>query len=150
MVNGVPPSGRWKGYYLYGYAGLKHQMSLQLAFGIDGRIDGDGVDDIAPFVITGHFDCAKRHASWVKAYRGLHTVQYSGSYCHPSICGDWTLGNATGGFWIWPISLGESEFSETLVELDLDVEPVPSAARHRSPITESRREKRMGCATAFL
>ena len=123
MLNGIPPSGRWKGYYLYSHDGMKHNMSLHLMFAIDGRIDGEGIDDIAPFAITGRFDGATSQASWLKAYRGMHTVQYSGTYCQPSICGDWTLGHFAGGFWIWPSSLSESEFSETLVELDLELEP---------------------------
>jgi ABC-type taurine transport system substrate-binding protein len=121
MLNGIPPSGRWKGYYLYSYAGVKHQMSLDLTFANDGRLDGDGIDDIAPFIITGHFDCATSQARWLKAYRGMHTVQYTGAYCPPSICGDWILGDIAGGFWIWPSSLSESELSETVVELELEL-----------------------------
>jgi hypothetical protein len=120
MPNGIPPSGRWKGYCLYNHAGMKHHMSLDLTFASDGRIDGEGIDDIAPFVITGHFDCGTSQASWLKAYRGLHTVQYAGAYCPPSICGDWTLGMVVGGFWIWPSSLSESQCCESVVELEME------------------------------
>jgi len=123
MLNGIPPSGRWKGYYLYDEAGLKHHMSLDLTFADDGRIDGEGIDDIAPFIITGRFDSITSQASWLKRYCGLHTVQYTGAYCPPSICGDWILGGVAGGFWIWPSSLSESEFSETVVELELALGP---------------------------
>jgi len=122
MRNSLPPSGRWKGYYLYGDAGLKHHMSLHLTFAINGRIDGEGIDDVGAFVITGRFDSVSSQASWVKAYTGMHDVQYAGLYCRPSICGDWTLGPLSGGFWIWPSSLSADEFSEAVVELELEVQ----------------------------
>jgi hypothetical protein len=62
----------------------------------------DGVDDVAPFVITGRFDVATNAAYWTKAYVGMHTVEYSGLYCQRAICGDWTWMGHSGGFWIWP------------------------------------------------
>src|SRR5580693_2125319 len=100
-MNDIPPSGSWRGYYLYGH-GLKHRMNLNLTFMIDGRIEGEGADDIAQFAIDGRFDCEASTATWTKAYVGMHTVEYSGIYCQRTICGDWYLGAATGGFWIWP------------------------------------------------
>ena len=78
MANEMPPSGRWAGYYLYGHGGSRHRMKLTLAFAGNGAIDGDGVDDIAPFVITGRFDVATSAACWTKAYVRMHTVKYSG------------------------------------------------------------------------
>jgi hypothetical protein len=87
MKNGIPPSGLWRGYYLYGHGGLKHRMSLNLAFISDGKIEGEGVDDIALFAIDGGFDCATSPANWIKAYVGMHRVEYSGVYCQRAICG---------------------------------------------------------------
>lgn len=123
MSNGLPPSGRWKGYYLYGYAGVKHGMKLSLTFTTEGRIEGDGVDDVARFVIGGHFDYATSVATWTKTYIGLHSVEYSGVYSQKTICGDWTLHQFTGGFWIWPHSQSGTEFAEELQHLEepLDV-----------------------------
>ncbi len=112
MPRELPPSGGWKGYYLYGHGGLKHGMRLTLTFSPGGPIDGDGVDDIAPFTIHGRFDPASSQATWTKTYAGMHTVEYSGIYCGRTICGDWALGRATGGFWIWPDSLSQSDFTE--------------------------------------
>jgi hypothetical protein len=91
MANELPPSGRWSGYYLYGHGGSRHCMKLTLAFSANRAIDGDGVDDIATFVITGRFDVVTTAACWTKAYVGMHTVEYSGLYCRRAICGDWTL-----------------------------------------------------------
>jgi hypothetical protein len=78
MANALPPSGRWARYYLYGYSGSRHRMKLTLTFAGSGAIDGGGVNDIAPFLITGRFDVATGAAYWTKAYVGLHMVEYSG------------------------------------------------------------------------
>ena len=124
MMNDLPPSGGWAGYYLYASSELRHRMRLNLTFTTDGSIQGDGVDDIAPFVIEGRFDCATSAARWTKAYVGMHSVEYSGLYCQRVICGDWTLSQATGGFWIWPHGLPNSVPEQAEVEEPLDVPTV--------------------------
>jgi len=124
MLNDIPPSGPWTGYYLYGHGGLKHYMRLSLVFTPDGKIRGEGVDDVAPFVIDGFFNGATSEASWTKAYVGRHSVKYSGIYSQRAICGDWTLGRLTGGFWIWPGVVAESQKVVTPTELEEPVEPV--------------------------
>jgi hypothetical protein len=118
MENAVPPSGLWTGYYFYGHGGLKHRMRLTLTFARDGKIDGEGIDDIAPFVINGRFVSVTSEAHWTKAYVGMHSVEYFGFYSPRTICGDWTLGSLTGGFWIWPASLLESEIAEEEKEFE--------------------------------
>jgi len=118
MPNDIPPSGPWRGYYFYGHGGLKHRMRLHLIFVGDGKIEGDGIDDVARFVIAGRFDCSTSQANWTKAYRGMHKVEYAGVYCRHTICGDWTLARLTGGFWIWPDSLAQSEFAEEAMETE--------------------------------
>jgi hypothetical protein len=132
MANELPPSGRWAGYYLYGHGGSRHRMKLTLAFTGNGAIGGDGVDDVAPFVITGQFDMATSVASWTKAYVGMHKVEYSGLYCRRAICGDWTLMSHSGGFWIWPESETEWEQVADGVEIEEPVMMEPS--RERDPI----------------
>ena len=127
MLTDIPPSGPWTGYYLYGYAGRKHHMSLGLTFTADGRIAGEGTDDIAPFVIGGSFDSATSAAAWTKAYVGMHTVDYAGVYCQRAICGDWTLASLTGGFWIWPGTMAESELAEAQSRVEL---PLASRVAH--------------------
>ncbi|HTC88970.1 MAG TPA: hypothetical protein VK686_11770 [Bryobacteraceae bacterium] len=135
MATTLPPSGRWAGYYLYGYGGSRHRMKLTLSFAGNGAIDGGGVDDIAPFVIKGQVDVATNAARWTKAYVGMHTVEYSGLYCPRAICGDWTLMGHSGGFWMWPEAETEWEHAAEDVETE---EPVLTetgrvAARRSGP-----------------
>jgi hypothetical protein len=128
MANELPPSGRWVGYYLYGDGGSRHRMELTLAFAGNGAIDGHGVDDIAPFVITGRLDVATNAAYWTKVYVGMHTVEYSGLYCRRAICGDWTLMGDSGGFWIWPESETEWEQAAEDVEIEEPAMSEPAAS----------------------
>jgi len=46
-------------------------------------------------------------------------VEYCGLYDRRSICGDWTLTGFTGGFWIWPDALAQSEEEAVQEELEL-------------------------------
>lgn len=112
----LPPSGPWSGYYTYGPANSKHRMHLQLVFAPDGNVSGDGIDDIALFTIDGVFDIATNQARWTKSYVGMHSVDYHGFYDQRSICGNWTLMMGTGGFWIWPRRMEETDGIETEVE----------------------------------
>jgi hypothetical protein len=107
-------------------------MKLTLAFGANGAIDGDGVDDIALFVITGRFDVATSTAYWTKAYVGMHTVEYSGLYCRRAICGDWTLMGHSGGFWIWPES--ETEWEHAAGEMEIEEPVVTKPGREPDPV----------------
>ena len=43
-------------------------MNLMLAFGADGSISGDGIDDIAGFVIDGSFDVRTSEAAWDQVF----------------------------------------------------------------------------------
>lgn len=133
MANDIPPSGAWAGYYFYGDAGPKHRMTLGLLFTPDGKIRGEGSDDIGPFAIDGFFNGAVSQASWTKAYIGMHTVNYSGIYSGRAICGNWTLSGGSGGFWIWPE--GMEQFEEALLSEEL-AEPV-------QPIFISKRAARV-------
>jgi len=95
-------------------------MKMILAFSADGGISGDGIDDIALFRIRGVFDTAANTASWTKSYVGMHSVEYRGLYDLRSICGNWTLGVFTGGFWIWPDGIAQGEQMEVELELPLE------------------------------
>ncbi len=117
---GFPRSGPWSGYYLYGHSGSKHRMDLVLTFALDGKICGDGIDDVGPFTIDGFFDAAANQTAWTKAYVGRHTVDYRGFYDRRSICGDWTLGVMCGAFWIWPSSLYEQEKAQEELEQPIE------------------------------
>jgi hypothetical protein len=116
----LPASGPWSGYYHYAHDTAKHRMKLGLTFALDGKIHGEGIDDIAEFIITGFFDIRTNQASWTKAYIGMHRVEYRGLYDGRSICGEWTV-VASGGFWIWPNALEESERLRAELEEPADV-----------------------------
>ena len=47
------PSGPWLGFYNYG-PGKRHRMDLRLSFG-DGKMAGEGMDDVGQFLIKGAF-----------------------------------------------------------------------------------------------
>jgi hypothetical protein len=118
---GLPPSGPWSGYYLYGLEGPKHHMKLGLMFAPNGHILGEGIDDIAPFTIRGSFDSATNTAGWTKSYIGAHSVEYRGFYDGRTICGNWTLAIVSGSFWIWPRVIEAGETLHEEVEAPLEV-----------------------------
>ena len=71
------PSGPWVGFYTYSAAHDKHRMDLGLDFA-NGRVSGEGNDDVGAFVISGRFDSAKGECDWTKTYIGAHDVFYRG------------------------------------------------------------------------
>jgi hypothetical protein len=94
---------------------------MNLSFTPDGKIWGEGIDDIAPFTINGFFDGATNQADWTKAYIGMHRLEYHGLYDGRSICGNWTILASTGGFWIWPSGLEENETLQEEIEQPTEV-----------------------------
>ena len=102
-------------------------MKLGLIFTPDARIYGEGIDDVARFTVDGFFNAATSQAAWRKAYVGMHSVDYSGFYDQRTICGNWTLANTTGGFWIWPDALAEKDAMGE--EIEEPVELVAPAIR---------------------
>ena len=117
-VFSLPPSGPWSGYYLYPHNDTKHRMHMNLTFTKDGKIDGDGIDDVALFKIRGLFYRETNQATWTKSYLGMHGVAYCGLYDGRSICGNWTIGRYSGGFWIWPKALSKGEWEAVSVEIE--------------------------------
>jgi hypothetical protein len=128
LPNNLPPSGPWTGYYLYPQTVLRHRMRLGLTFTPEGRITGDGVDDIAPFLIEGTFDQITSKASWIKQYVGRHKVDYAGIYNGRAICGEWTIRGTSDGFWIWPEVLG-SEGNGVEIGVEEPVEVLTTIGR---------------------
>jgi hypothetical protein len=105
------PSGAWTGFYNY-RPGDRHRMDLHLAFA-NGRLSGDGNDDIGRFLIKGSYDPASLECSWTKSYVGAHNVSYRGFREGKGIWGTWEIVqrafNSHGGFHIWPRQAGEGE-----------------------------------------
>ncbi|MBI2932408.1 MAG: hypothetical protein HYY16_12220 [Planctomycetes bacterium] len=114
-------SGPWTGYYVYGHTPGRHRMDLDLRF-LNGLIDGAGVDDIAAFVIRGHYDGEKLEVRWHKRY-ATHDVFYRGFREGRGIWGTWEIGPfARGGFMIWPKGIGEG--AEAVAEEEVSP-PIP-------------------------
>lgn len=136
MSDELFPSGPWTGFYNYTPKD-KHRMHLHLAFA-NGRITGDGNDDIGRFFIKGRYDAAERECTWTKTYPGSHDVYYRGWREGKGIWGTWEIGfglNGHGGFHIWPKGLEEVEVEQTTASEKAPVDAVgheteqaPSAA----------------------
>jgi len=84
------PSGPWVGFYTYSGAHDKHRMDLGLDFA-NGRVSGEGNDDVGAFVISGRFDSAKGECDWTKTYIGAHDVFYRGFREGKGIWGTWEI-----------------------------------------------------------
>jgi len=123
-IASLPPSGPWAGYYQYGHDGAKHRMKLDLTFAQSGAIEGEGIDEIAPFTINGFLETATNQAYWTKSYIGMDSVEYYGLYDGRSICGNWTLRRFSGGFRIWPSTLENEETVHGEIEEPSEVVPV--------------------------
>jgi hypothetical protein len=77
----------------------KDLEKLTLAFGANEAIDDAGLYDIALFLIRGRFDVATNAAYWIKAYVGMHTVDYFGAVLPRAICGDRAFDGPDRGLW---------------------------------------------------
>ena len=122
MNNDLPPSGRWTGFYTYtGGQQRRHRMDLALEFG-NGKVTGEGTDDVGPFIIAGRYDPKTGEAHWTKVYVGKHDVFYSGLRSANGISGDWEIGRGErGGFRIWPVADGTGDDD---VESEAEQQPV--------------------------
>jgi len=114
-------SGPWRGFYVYSWSRAKHWMDLSLTFA-DGKITGDGIDDIGRFSIKGRYDEKTREVWWAKTYPGSHDVQYHGSLDANGIWGDWAIHIERGNFHIWPVGMGEHKHASAETDVDSDVE----------------------------
>jgi hypothetical protein len=118
------PSGPWTGFYNY-RPGDRHRMELQLTFA-DGRMSGDGLDDVGRFLIQGRYDAANREFYWTKTYPGSHDVFYRGFREGKGIWGTWEITILDhGGFHIWPREAGAGEAQ---AESAAATEPVDAVA----------------------
>src|SRR5216683_6846061 len=82
-------------------------MDLSLAFR-NGRMTGDGGDDVGRFTIKGRYDSSSRECFWMKTYPGSHVVFYWGYREGKGIWGRWEIAmDCHGGFHIWPRTQSE-------------------------------------------
>jgi len=84
-------------------------MSLHLEFS-EGRVTGEGDDDIGSFQVRGRYDAGSCECNWTKTYPASHEVVYHGYREGKGIWGRWEIGLlAHGGFHIWPRTTGEGD-----------------------------------------
>ena len=123
MDDDLFPSGPWTGFYNYTGPEDRHRMDLHLDFA-NGRMTGDGTDNIGLFLIKGGYQAASRECEWTKTYPGSHQVFYRGYREGNGIWGTWEIPPfSRGGFHIWPrrASDGEQEARTTEVERPVTV-----------------------------
>jgi hypothetical protein len=121
MSDQVFPSGPWVGFYTYAARARRHRMDLALEFG-NGRITGEGNDEIGPFIISGRYDSKSGECHWTKTYICRHDVYYAGSRSGKGIGGTWEIRQVDrGGFRIWPLA-SEGEEAAVTVEREESVE----------------------------
>ena len=102
-------------------------MDLHLTFA-NGRISGDGHDDVGRFLISGKYNTATHDCHWVKQYIGQHAVHYQGGGEKRGIWGTWEIIREHGGFHIWPLKSGEGESTSQTEEL---IQPAQPAKKTR-------------------
>ena len=126
MSDELFPSGPWTGFYNYSPKD-KHRMDLGLTFA-NGKMTGDGNDDVGRFTIRGQYDAQTLECSWTKSYVGAHDVFYRGFREGKGIWGTWEIPPfGRGGFHIWPKLAGEGETEA-------------SAKEEAAPVTETAKE----------
>ncbi len=117
------PSGPWTGFYNYEPTD-KHRMDLDLTFA-EGKLTGDGNDDLGRFLIRGRYDASERECYWTKTYPGSHDVYYRGFREGKGIWGTWEIGmRGHGGFHIWPKGMAEDEGQIESTEESAPVEAI--------------------------
>ncbi len=99
-------------------------MDLHLTFA-QGRMTGDGTDDIGRFLINGGYNSANGECWWTKTYPGSHEVFYHGFRDGFGIWGGWDIPPlAKGGFHIWPRRAGNGAHEAQKEQLEEPVETV--------------------------
>lgn len=111
------PSGQWVGFYTYPHESRRYLMDLILEFR-DGRVSGEGADDIGFFGIEGHYCPEEGECDWIKTYHGKHSVEYSGYREKEGIWGLWNIGAYKGGFHIWPIGGSDLSLEQLREEIE--------------------------------
>ena len=92
---GVAHEIEWVGWYeQFGSKNDVHFQNMQL--GSCGKIHGGGKDANGEFAITGQL--AGNEIKFDKAYKGAHTVNYSGKLDQGVISGKWSLTGMEGTF----------------------------------------------------
>ena len=128
MDDALFPSGPWTGFYNYTGPEDRHRMDLHLVFA-NGRMTGDGTDDIALFQIKGRYDQETRECGWIKTYPASHDVIYHGFREGVGIWGTWEIPPfSKGGFHIWPKRAQNGEHEILTAEATKPVDAMATTA----------------------
>jgi len=102
-------SGLWTGFYTYAELETRHRMEFHLIFK-NGAVNGDGTDNVGPFVIQGSYEEAGGSVRWTKIYTGSHEVIYDGKLDGIGLYGIWKIPpQGQGTFRLWPRQVGNGE-----------------------------------------
>ena len=115
-------------------------MDLHLTFS-NGKISGEGTDNVGQFVIKGQYDVKIAECSWTKTYVGGHDVYYRGFREGKGIWGTWEIGPGPenhGGFHIWPKATPEGDIVQTTAIAKRPVEPLKINAPKRKNLAPKR------------
>ena len=112
-------------------------MDLHLSF-TNGRISGEGNDNVGAFVVKGEYCAQSAECHWTKTYPGAHDVFYRGFREGKGIWGTWEIRNDNrGGFHIWPKDSGEGESSSTTALAKRPAPPLKVNAPMRRSLTKT-------------
>ncbi|QWX84649.1 hypothetical protein H0I23_03105 [Cellulophaga sp. HaHaR_3_176] len=70
------PSGKWEGFYCFQNSPKQHKMAIELLFK-NGKVNGSGIDDVAPFKWSGNYSLENFKIQLVKTYSS-HSISYFG------------------------------------------------------------------------
>src|ERR1700722_20862042 len=106
------PSGPWVGFFLQKELPGRHYMEMTLTFE-QGTMTGEGRDRVGQFIIRGRYTLEDGKCWWTKRYLGKHDVFYQGYNEGKGIWGTWEIPpdiypvGFHGGFYIWPVGMGD-------------------------------------------
>lgn len=122
------PTGPWTGYFLQKELPGRHFMELLLTFQ-QGSMTGEGRDRVGEFVVRGRYSVEDGKCWWTKRYLAKHDVFYQGYNEGKGIWGTWEIPadglgiRYHGGFYIWPVGLGDPTGQHLVEAADV---PAPS------------------------
>lgn len=136
MSDKMYPSGPWTGFYNYAPKD-KHRMDLHLTFA-NGRVTGEGNDNVGAFVIKGQYDVQSAECHWTKTYLGAHDVFYRGFREGKGIWGTWEIREEShGGFHIWPKDASETPSTSTTAMIKRPAPPLKVNAPLRKNLVKN-------------
>ena len=111
-------SGPWTGHF---WQSRRFWMDLHLEFS-EGQLGGAGCDFVGEFMMRGTYDVQSGEVLIHKHYVGEHHVFYRGKSDGKAIAGQWSLGDFSGPFLIWPVGAGDPTARRFRVEAEVPID----------------------------